>query len=187
MVAIAAKGYQATTVDDIVKAAGISNQTFYEHFSSKQEILDATLYSGRTRMMGVLLPIVRRARNWPEGIRATTMATLDFLAAEPEFAQLITVDVYAAGADALERRDLGLEGTASTLEGGLQYNPEVSPVQREGIMSVLYSLVSNRVRRDGAGNLREMAPLATYIALSPFIGPDAALEIANGGAWVDES
>lgn len=186
MVAMAAKGYQATTVGDIVEAAGSSLSTFYEHFSSKEEIFDAALYSGRARMMGVLLPILQRARNWPEGIRAMTTATLGFLAAEPEFTRLITVEVYAAGDEALERRDLGLEGTASTLEHGLEYNPEISAAQRETIMSILYALVARRVQAEGAKRLREMAPLAIYIALAPFIGAKAASEIANGGSWMEE-
>jgi AcrR family transcriptional regulator len=34
-----AKGYAATTVDDIAAAAGTTRQTFYLHFSSKAELL----------------------------------------------------------------------------------------------------------------------------------------------------
>ena len=151
MVAMAAEGYQATTVGDIVEAAGSSLSTFYEHFSSKEDVFEATLYSGRARMMGVLLPTLQRARNWPEGIRAVTSATLDFLAAEPEFTRLITIEVYAAGDEALERRDRGLEGTMATLEGGLRYNPDISAAQLETMIE--HPLRDGRP--SGAGRRRE--------------------------------
>src|SRR5215213_10405909 len=32
---VAEKGYNAATIDDIVRAAGVSKQTFYEHFADK--------------------------------------------------------------------------------------------------------------------------------------------------------
>lgn len=185
MTMVAAKGYRAATIADIVEAAGASLNTFYAHFANKEEAFDAALYSGRARMLGVLMPIFRRARNWPEGIRAMTQASLAFLAAEPEFARLITIEVYAAGAEALERRDLGLEGTGVTLEGGLRYCPGVTAVQREAIMASLYAMVSNRLQSEGAATLPEMASLATYMVLSPFIGADTACEVANGGSWVE--
>ena len=33
--AVAEKGYAATTIDDIVRGAGVSKKTFYEHFQDK--------------------------------------------------------------------------------------------------------------------------------------------------------
>ncbi|MBN9082835.1 MAG: TetR family transcriptional regulator [Rhizobiales bacterium] len=36
-----AKGYEATTLDDIAEAAGISRRTFFSYFDSKDEILTA--------------------------------------------------------------------------------------------------------------------------------------------------
>jgi AcrR family transcriptional regulator len=186
-VVVAAKGYRTATIADVVEAAGASLNTFYAHFASKEEAFDAALYSGRARMLGVLMPIFRRARNWPEGVRAMTQASLAFLAAEPEFARLITIEVYAAGAEALERRDLGLEGTTVTLEGGLRYAPGVTAVQREAIMASLYAMVSNRLQRQGAANLPEMGPLATYMTLAPFIGAEDACQVANGGSWIEPS
>src|SRR6202163_2189018 len=37
----AALGYDRTSVDRIIKQAGVSKGAFYHHFSSKEEILDA--------------------------------------------------------------------------------------------------------------------------------------------------
>ena len=35
--AVAEKGYGATTIDDIVRGAGVSKKTFYEHFRDKED------------------------------------------------------------------------------------------------------------------------------------------------------
>jgi AcrR family transcriptional regulator len=46
--AVAAKGYAETTIADIVREAGVSRRTFYEHFSTKAECLVA-LYDAASR------------------------------------------------------------------------------------------------------------------------------------------
>jgi len=61
------------------------------------------------------------------------------------------------------------------------------PIWRETIINSLYAMFCERVAREGAETLPEMAPLATYIALSPFIGAEAACRIANGGRWPAET
>jgi AcrR family transcriptional regulator len=188
MKVIAAKGYPGARVADIVEAAGASLNTFYARFDGKQAAFDAALYSGRARMLGMALPAYKRARSWPEAIRAVTEATLAYLEGEPDFAKLIAVDVYAAGAEALERRDLAIEAAQRFIDdGAAEHAPQMPPIAREGIISDLYAMLCDRVRSEGVVGLREMAPLATYMALSPFIGAEAACAVANGGAWEGDS
>src|SRR5688572_28032972 len=35
--AVAERGYAAETIDDVVRRAGVSKKTFYEHFADKEE------------------------------------------------------------------------------------------------------------------------------------------------------
>src|ERR687893_3211952 len=35
--AVAEKGYAGATIDDVVRRAGVSKKTFYEHFADKEE------------------------------------------------------------------------------------------------------------------------------------------------------
>src|SRR5687768_18574853 len=35
--AVAERGYAAATIDDVVRRAGVSKKTFYEHFADKQD------------------------------------------------------------------------------------------------------------------------------------------------------
>jgi hypothetical protein len=41
-------------------------------------------------------------------------------------------------------------------------------------------MIYDQVKRGGAETMQEIAPLATYITLAPFIGAEEACTIANG-------
>lgn len=180
---VAARGYPATKLSDIVQTAETSLSTFYGHFDGKAEALDAALYDRRARMLGTVLPAWRRAKSWPDGIRAVTEALLVYMEREPEFAQLICIGIYAAGPDALERRDLAIDAVQRLMDEGIEYRPDMKPLWPELIISTLYAILCDRVKQRGVQNLRGILPLCTYMALSPFIGPEAAYAMANGASW----
>ena len=181
---VAAKGYPAATIGEIAEAAGVSLSTFYEHFDGKAEVFDAALYGGRTRLIGVAMPAFKRARSWPESIRALTRASYAFLAGEPAFAQVVTAGVLGAGPAALEQHELAL-GAAQWpfAEGGHLLAPEVKDVGVEAVTYFCYALMCEWIQTRGAETLLDAAPLATYLALSPFIGAEGAGAVANGGSW----
>jgi AcrR family transcriptional regulator len=182
MTTVAARGFAATKVADIAEAARVSLSTFYDHFDDKAAAFDAALHAGRARMLGYGVPIYRRARHWPEGVRAMIEAYLSHLAGEPEFAKLICVDVYAAGPQALERRDRAIESARRFIDDGVDaYAPGMPAIAREAIVNGLYAMLCNRVQGGEVDTLPEMAPLATYMALTPFLGSTAASEVASGG------
>lgn len=182
MATVAAKGYRDTTIADIASAGGTSLSTFYAHFDGKAEAFESALYSARLRMLAVTLPASRRARSWPEAIRGEVRASLSFFESEPHFARLIAVEVYAAGNDALARRDVAIEMIQRSIERGYEYAPEVSPIAGEAIASCLYSMFSERVQAKGTKNLRSVGPLAVYMILAPFLGAEDACAVANGEA-----
>jgi hypothetical protein len=41
-------------------------------------------------------------------------------------------------------------------------------------------MIYDQVKRGGAESMQEIAPLATYITLAPFVGAERACEVANG-------
>lgn len=181
--AVARKGLAATTVGDIAEAAGVSLSTFYEHFDDKGQAFDAALYASRARMGGIGMPAFRRVSNWAEGIRVLTEFSLDYLASDPSFAQAISRDVYAGGPASLARLDQAIASAQGFLDAGVEeYAPAMPEIWREGIISAMYAMLCRRVRDKGPGALPEMAPLATYMALAPFLGPEEACEVANGGS-----
>jgi AcrR family transcriptional regulator len=187
MAVVAAKGYSETTITDIATKAATSLRTFYSHFDGKAEAFEAALYGTRLRMLAATLPVLRRAANWPEAIRAGIWASLSFFESEPDFARMIAVEVYAAGNEALARRDLAIESVQRSIEEGFKYAPQANPIAGEAIASSLYSMFSERVRSQGTENLLDLGPLAVYVTLAPFFGAEPACAVANGEDWSPSS
>ena len=177
----AERGYPATGITEVMRWASMSQSTFYEHFEGKEEAMLAALDSSGAQMLAATMPAVRRSSDWPSAVRTAYAAMCGFMAAEPGFAHLRAVEVYAAGPAALEMRDATgqelLEAlTAPRFEGA----PEVEPIVLEAISGAIYSLVYDQVRTAGPRSLPEIVPLATYIALAPLIGAEEACAVANG-------
>jgi AcrR family transcriptional regulator len=104
--AVADKGYAAATIDDIVRDAGVSKKTFYEHFSDKLDCFLAAYEAASDE----LLEHVRAAQEgadgaWLDRTRAGVHAYLRWLAAEPALARVFLIEIAAAGPEALERRE----------------------------------------------------------------------------------
>src|SRR3954447_10552647 len=101
---VAAKGYSATTVADVIADAGVSRRTFYEHFRDKEDCFLAAYDTG----VEVLLETVREAGDGIddplERTRARVRAYLETLAAEPAFARTFEIEIAAAGPRAQARR-----------------------------------------------------------------------------------
>jgi AcrR family transcriptional regulator len=115
--AVAEKGYAATTIDDIVRGAGVSKKTFYEHFHDKlgaflaaYEAASDELYEHvRVAQDAASDPGAPAAGNaeaaWLARTHAGIRAYLRWLAAEPALARVFLIEVAAAGPEALARRE----------------------------------------------------------------------------------
>jgi hypothetical protein len=103
-----------------------------------------------------------------------------YFVAEPAMAELATVGVYGAGPQALARRDRVIDSLAAMLAPGFEENPSAPAVSSEAIAATVYAPLHEQVRKDGPESLGAVVPLATYITLVTFVGPDRALAVANG-------
>ncbi|MCZ2860382.1 TetR/AcrR family transcriptional regulator [Blastococcus sp. VKM Ac-2987] len=170
---MAEKGYQATTISDIARAARVSKTVVYAHFRDKEECL-LELYS---RANDTVLATVRRAQEdahaaglpWPERLRAGLAAYLGTLAAGPAVAWASLVEVQAAGrqAQALRRRvvDTYVDLLVEVVGGLAREHPdEVRPLPRELVLAAvggINELMLARVERGEAERLLEDVDAAT--------------------------
>ena len=176
---VAEQGYQATTVAEVVKRAGTSQRVFYGHFESKEEAFLAALDSGASQMLGTVLPAFRRARSWQESVRGAYEAMFAFGIEEPEYTRLGAVEMYTVGKRALQTRDKVMEGLEALLVPGYQVTPEVPRIAAEAIGGAIYALIHEQVKTTGPETMPELAPLATYLTLAPFVGAKEAYERAT--------
>lgn len=100
------KGYARTPVEDVIKRAGVSRETFYRLYSSKAEcFMDAFEFAG-TLLLQQLEGIADAEATADPTDRFDRLFTayLDALAANPALARLFLIEVHAAGPDAITRR-----------------------------------------------------------------------------------
>jgi AcrR family transcriptional regulator len=184
--AVAAKGYAATTVADVVGGAGVSRKTFYEHFRDKEDCFLAAFDAG----VQLLVDAVERATldadgEWREHIRAGVRAYLSALSAAPDFARTFLIEVLAAGPHALERR-AEVHGRFAELlktlhESYRADHPEEIPQLPDevfiAVVGAVNELVSDRVRKGRTADLPELEPVISYLQIS-FLAGHAAGERA---------
>jgi AcrR family transcriptional regulator len=179
-VVVAEEGYVNTTVEAVLKRAQMSATTFYANFAGKDDAMLAAIDSACAQIVAAIMPAFRRAADWPLGVRAGYGALCNFLASRPAMAQLIAVEIHAAGAAAMERRHETLRPLEDLIGKGFEHQPGVPALAAEAITGGVLTLIYKRLRASGPGSLPALAPLLTYITLCPFLGAEEACQVANG-------
>jgi AcrR family transcriptional regulator len=105
---VAEKGFGTTTITEVVKRARVSTRTFYELFEDKEDCFLAAYELAISYVHG------RIAAAGDAGLDAY----LETLAAEPDLARVLLVEVMGAGRKAWERRDRALDERVSLLTRG---------------------------------------------------------------------
>lgn len=123
---VAAKGYAATSVADVIARAGVSRSTFYELYDGKESaFLDA--YAGIELVHRQLLESFRTGSTPTEMVRTAVHAHLASLAAEPAFAWMFFVEAVAAGPRILARRREATESFLDVLTAMVDHARGVDP------------------------------------------------------------
>jgi AcrR family transcriptional regulator len=176
----AEKGYPATTIAEIADRASVSQSTFYSHFKGREQVMLSALDTAGARLMAAILPAARRGESWPDSMRLAIRALGAFGVDEPDLTSLLGVAAYGAGPLAMVRRDeitVGLEGLFTP---GYELFPDTAAITAEASVRAIYSLLYNKIAVNGPESLPAIVPMATYIALCPFVGAEKACEVAAG-------
>ena len=100
---VARHGFEATTVDQIVKLGRVRRNSFYDQFTSKQDCFSAAYEIAQERLLGVLTYQCYARAPFAERIGGALKAGLRLLAADPSMARLIVVGAPAAGEELASR------------------------------------------------------------------------------------
>jgi len=178
--AVGERGYAETTIAEIAARARISQATFYAHFADKEDAMAAAIELSARQIVAATVPALRRAGGAVEGVRVAVQCIFSFLASEPDFARLQAVEVYAAGPEAVELRNRTIaEVVEVTLALVVDKNRWPSSLAETATIGAISGIVYDRIRRAGPDGLPEAIPLATYVALAPFIGRQRASAVAR--------
>jgi AcrR family transcriptional regulator len=184
--AVADKGYARVAVADVVERAGVSRKTFYEQFANKDDCFLAAYDASVDELLAKIDTALEAiAADWLAAHRAAVAAYLDTLAASPEFARALLIEVLGAGPEALSRRAAVQDRFAAQLEdvhrrarADIPEIPEVPAHTFRAAVGAVNELVTAHVLEHGAAALPELADAIVDVQLALLVGREIAREVA---------
>ncbi|MFI1915875.1 TetR/AcrR family transcriptional regulator [Nocardia sp. NPDC020380] len=168
--AMTENGYVGTPVAAVIKRAGVSRETFYEQFRSKEDCFEAAYERAAELMLtGILAATGEEFEDETHAHRIERLLTayLDALSAEPAYARLFLVEVYAVGTEAIARRSQLQETFVAMVADILGADTDEQFFACQMLVAALSSMVTARIAvgdLDGLRALRE--PLLALIRRS---------------------
>ncbi len=177
---VARRGYSVVTIPDISTEAGISNQTFYAHFTGKEEALLAAFNAEASDAVRVTGAAFETAPTWPQAIRAGLHALLLHLSAQPAFARLALTEMMSAGKLAQQRADQGMDAYVNFLAPASGTAPHVPLVVVQAIIGGTWNILHHEYTHGRLDRLPTLTPSLTFVVLAPFLGAAEAAAVARG-------
>jgi AcrR family transcriptional regulator len=165
---VAEKGYSATTVADVVGAARVSRNAFYELFRDKEDCFLAACDEMWRHLQGTLYEQVVEA-TWLETLRKGIGVYLRFWQEQPRFAYAYLIELPAAGRRAQEQRDRAHRDAKQMFDalGALarREQPDLPPLPRLAtrvLAAGITEVVAQEVR---AGRLDRLGELEEHLTM----------------------
>ncbi len=185
--AVGTKGYGATTIGDITHRARVSRDTFYEQFASKEACFLAAYDATTRELLEQMVIAGTRQPGYIEGIRDGVRAYLKFWGERPDAARACTLEVMAAGPEALRHREHTLRSFErlyrTVVERGRAEHPDlptIPDVVSRAIVVAAVELTTQYIREDRVSSLPKLENDVLYLWLMVLAGhEDAATALAT--------
>ena len=157
---VAEKGYEATTVADLVELSGVSRSAFYRHFEDKQACFLAAVEA-------IVEPTLKRlgadesATPGMERARQAFESVLKAIVDQPAAAKMCMVEVYAAGPEGAALVDRILESSTDVAAALLEQVPERQGMPRELVRAIvggIQKVIHKRLYRGLEQELLDLIP-----------------------------
>ncbi|HXQ88888.1 MAG TPA: TetR/AcrR family transcriptional regulator [Solirubrobacterales bacterium] len=179
-----AKGYESTTVGDILGEAGVGRESFYELFDDK---LDCMIAAHKI-LLDDLEEKVRAAyigeQPWPPRVREGLRTALGWFAADPEASRFLLIEMSTVGPafrSIFQREYARFTGLLDDGFDDSSPRPELNEATSLGIGALL-AKIYEEILLDRAADLPTFLPDLTYEFLVPFVGEEVAREQQRAAA-----
>jgi AcrR family transcriptional regulator len=160
--AVAEKGLARVTVKDVLLGAGVSRETFYEHFDNKDDCFFEA-YDGASQIVqgaigGAWSDASTDDVTGLQRLDRSLGAYLGAMASEPLAARVFMIDILAAGPEAVARRYETLEAFTKLIASLVDAQTPTELTRAEAFVGAVSSMVSARLaagRADELPALRE--------------------------------
>jgi AcrR family transcriptional regulator len=173
-------GFEATSVRDLIAAAGLSHQTFYQHFDSKEDAWAAAFDQAFVELFAAAWYAAAPQRDAEAKVTAAVSACLNHLAAEPQRARLLLVDAPSAGRAATPAIDEAMEAFTRLVTRAAGGRGKQSAIVPFALVGGIVSLIASWVVDDRTAELPELTSALVEIVFVPLFGSPAARAAAAG-------
>jgi AcrR family transcriptional regulator len=169
----ARRGYQETTIDNIVAAAKASVGSFYSLFQGKEDCFLAVYQLAVDRSRAQFAAAVEPASSWAEEAYLGLREMLAIFVADPAAARIILIEAQTAGAEAARCYEALLDAAAAWLRAGRDARPEAAELppsfEQAGIAGLAYYL-QQCLHGSGPKDVEELFAETAPILLEPMLG-----------------
>jgi AcrR family transcriptional regulator len=180
---VQSKGFAAMTVADIVKGGAVTREVFYDLFRSKEDAFLAAQTAGLEASISLTATAFFAGESWPQRVWDGLEALLGYVALQPDLVYLDVIESFAAGAGAIRRSFDNRMAYTLFLEDGYRQSRAIAAklprLCSEAIGHAIIGLMRSQVVEGRTEQMMELLPEAVYLALAPFIGPAAAIEVVE--------
>ncbi len=137
------KGYAATTISDIVGAAGVTQGTFYLYFKNKENIFSELLHEYRTLMISGLLntdfTAVRTKNDWLKMADRVAVFLVDHIETHGTFMRLFIAEAETIGSKFSEDSYAFSEGVIHEIRRMLRHGIQMGLLRRFDVETIALS------------------------------------------------
>jgi AcrR family transcriptional regulator len=174
---VAKQGYPATSLNQIVRTAGVARHTFYEHYSSVEALFLSVFDQAADAALRITHDAIEAESGpWEEKVRAALAALLGHLAADPVLARVCLIESQSAGLEVLSHyeRTMGefaemLRAGREAVTGGEEFPESLEDIAVGGVVW----MIDKRLIEDPE-SIEELLPRALEFVLTPYLGESAA-------------
>jgi AcrR family transcriptional regulator len=168
-------GYDTSSLTAIMQRAGLRKAAFYDHFADKRQAFLILHELAVQQSMAVGAGAYFTAPRWPERVWRCLLATTQLYAAQPALAHVGFVEAHALGPPAIQRLEETRHAFTALLQADNQHASTLpSTTATEAIGATTFEIVHERARQQRIKELPCYTYHATYLALAPFLGVQAA-------------
>jgi AcrR family transcriptional regulator len=158
--AVDEKGYEATTVADIVKLSAVSRSAFYRHFEDKEACFLAAVEA----IVEPTLEQLGADESAPAGIERARQAfetVIRAIVEQPAAARMCVVEIYAAGTEGAALLDRMMDSSTDVAAALLEQVPERQGMPRglvRAIVGGIQKVIHKRLYRGQEEELLDLIP-----------------------------
>ncbi|MGH2902209.1 MAG: TetR family transcriptional regulator [Solirubrobacteraceae bacterium] len=170
-------GYEGLTTRRVSERAGVSNRTFYEVFSDREDCFLAAFNYAVDGLEREMRAGWDAELGWTARVRGGLTALLVALDVEPAVRRLVFVEALSAGPRVLARRARVLESLAGVVDQGRvsgQAPVGLPGLTSEGVVGATFGVIHARLLERRPGSLVGLRNSLMAGIVFPYRGPQAA-------------